>query len=93
LATAPKGKKKVVRRKKKGGKKNYYFTKDTQNSIIEFKYSEDLSHKQKLYEKEIQPALDKLVENLIFIHNFKSLHDSYEDLKSDTVCGKDLLNT
>jgi len=41
--------------------------------------------KEKIYKQHIEPAFDKLVENLIFIHNFLSLHDSYEDLKSDCV--------
>lgn len=41
--------------------------------------------KSKIYREHIEPAFDKLVENLIFIHNFLSLHDSYEDLKSDCV--------
>jgi len=41
--------------------------------------------KAKIYREHIEPAFDKLVENLIFIHNFLSLHDSYEDLKSDCV--------
>ena len=31
------------------------------------------------------PAFDKLVENLIFIHEFYRLHDSYETLKGDCV--------
>lgn len=46
----------------------------------------DMRHKQDhIYQTTIQPAFDKLVENLIFIHNFMSLHDSYEDLKADCV--------
>jgi len=38
-----------------------------------------------VYTGRIQPAFDKLVENLIFIHNFKSTHESYEELKADCV--------
>ncbi len=48
-------------------------------------FLEPFRAKSKLYKEEIEPAFDKLVENLIFIHNFLSLHDSYEDLKSDCV--------
>ncbi len=43
------------------------------------------ANKARIYREHIEPAFDKLVENLIFIHNFLSLHDSYEDLKSDCV--------
>ena len=31
------------------------------------------------------PAFEKLAENLINIHKFTSLHDTYDDLKSDCV--------
>lgn len=41
--------------------------------------------KHKLYVAEIEPAFSKLVENLIFIHGFRGLHDTYEELKSDCV--------
>lgn len=39
----------------------------------------------KIYKHNIQPAFDKLVENLIFIHSFLGHLDSYEDLKSDCI--------
>jgi hypothetical protein len=38
-----------------------------------------------IYYNEILPAFEKLVENLINIHKFTSLHDSYDDLKTDCV--------
>lgn len=80
------GKKKVIKRKrKKGGGSKLYFHQGTQDAIVAFQQTEDRHEQKKLYESEIQPAFDKLVENLIFIHNFMSLHDSYEDLKTDCV--------
>lgn len=80
------GKKKVVKRKRRKKSKNkLYFHQGTQDAIVAFQQTDDLKEQKKLYESEIQPAFDKLVENLIFIHKFMSLHDSYEDLKSDCV--------
>lgn len=49
------------------------------------KFTEPHVEKAKLYREQIEPAFDKLVENLIFIHNFLGLHASYEELKSDCV--------
>lgn len=77
--------KKKIRRRRKGASSKMYFTADTQAAIVEWQDSSDGNIKQKLYRARILPAFDKLVENLIFIHNFMSLHDSYEDLKSDCV--------
>ncbi len=60
-----------------------YFHGGTQSAIVAYQKTDEIATKQKLYQEHIQPAFDKLVENLIFIHGFMSLHDSYEDLKSD----------
>lgn len=77
-------KRRVGRRRKKGTKP--YFNDDTQASIVAFKYrKEDKNEQQKIYQSEIQPSFDKLVENLIFIHGFQGHHDSFEDLKSDCI--------
>lgn len=77
--------KKKIRRRRKGASSKLYFTSDTQAAIVEWQGEGDGDVRQKIYRHRIQPAFDKLVENLIFIHNFMSLHDSYEDLKSDCV--------
>ena len=80
------GKKKVVkRRRRKKGKGKLYFHQGTQDAIVAYQQTEDKEEQARLYRNEIFPAFDKLVENLIFIHNFLSLHDTYEDLKSDCV--------
>ena len=76
--------KKIIKRKP-GVKSKLYFNQGTQDAIVEFQKTDVKSEQQKIYEDRIQPAFDKLVENLIFIHGFLSLHDSYEDLKSDCV--------
>lgn len=63
----------------------FYFTSETQDAICEFQKSEDRRVREKLYVEKIMPAFEKLVENLINIHKFSGLHDTYEDLKNDCV--------
>jgi len=62
-----------------------YFNSDTQNAIVQFQVLKEKKKKDKIYVDEILPAFEKLVENLINIHKFSGLHDSYEDLKNDCV--------
>ena len=78
-----KGRKKI--RRNPGTKRNMYFNMDTQNSIVEYQQSEIPDKKISIYEKDILPAFDKLVENLIFVYGFKSAYNSFEELKSDCV--------
>jgi len=82
-----KGKKKFIkiRRKRGKGKRNLYFHQGTHDAIIKFQSLEKQIDRENIYVSEIFPAFDKLVENLIFIHGFKSSHSSFEDLKSDCV--------
>ena len=63
----------------------FYFTSQTQDAICKFQDSIDRKEREKLYVEQIMPAFEKLVENLINIHKFSSMYDSYEDLKSDCV--------
>lgn len=85
----PQGKKKIKKRsngkKSKKASKTGYFNSDVDASITEFQKAEIIKNKHSIYKEGIKPAFDKLVENLIYIHNYESLHDTYEDLKSDTV--------
>lgn len=83
--TEPGGKKK--RRAKKGNrnKDKYYFNNITQAAIVEYQTCEDQKRREHLYRTDIAPAYEKLVENLINIHKFSSLHDSYDDLKNDCI--------
>jgi hypothetical protein len=63
-----------------------YFNANTQRAICDYqKAADDRKLREKLYVKEIMPAFEKLVENLINIHKFTSLYDTYDDLKNDCV--------
>ena len=62
-----------------------YFNANTQAAIISYQDSIDKREKDKIYVNEILPAFEKLTENLINIHKFTSLHDTYEDLKNDCI--------
>src|SRR5574343_474543 len=79
-----KKKSKIVRRKA-GSKSNMYFNENTAKAIDAYRLTNDQELRARLYMTEIYPAFSKLVENLIFIHGFKGLHDSYDDLKNDCV--------
>lgn len=62
-----------------------YFNANTQRAICDYQKAEDRKERERLYTKEIMPAFSKLVENLINIHKFTALHDTYDDLKNDCV--------
>ena len=80
--------KKVIKRRKikrnpNSTSKNYYFTQDTQNAIVAYQKEEDHKKREDIYVKEILPAFDALVENLINVYGFKVRHESKEDLKNE----------
>lgn len=62
-----------------------YFNADTQSAIVNYQSETVKKEKDKIYVSSILPAFEKLVENLINIHKFTSLHDTYDDLKNDCV--------
>lgn len=80
-------KRKIRRRKNSDEKKpdRLYFHSGTQAAICAYQIAADKKEKEKLYVTEIMPAFEKLVENLINIHKFTGLHDTYDDLKNDCV--------
>jgi hypothetical protein len=79
----------MTKKSPEGGKKTdplkLYFNSDTQSAIVSFQLSSSKIEKDKIYINDILPAFEKLVENLINIHKFTGLHDSFEDLKNDCV--------
>lgn len=62
-----------------------YFNQQTQAAIVAYQNSQVQKEKDRLYVEEILPAFKKLVENLINIHKFVGLYDSYDDLKNDCI--------
>lgn len=62
-----------------------YFNSGTQDAIVKFQQEEAKKEKDRLYVGEIMPAFEKLVENLINIHKFTGMHDTYDELKNDCV--------
>ena len=65
--------KKRKRIKRKPGQKSVlYFTKATEVSIISFLESQERKDREKVYKEEILPAMQKLVESLIYVYGFKS---------------------
>lgn len=63
-----------------------YFNKNTQAAIVAYQVAkDDKKERDRLYVTGILPAFEKLVENLINIHKFTSLHDTYDDLKNDCI--------
>ena len=75
----------IIRRRKKGTGGKYYFTPATQAAIVEYQNATEQKKREQIYVTEIFPAFEKLVENLINIHKFSGLYDSYDDLKNDCV--------
>jgi len=73
-----------IKRKKPGtGPSKTYFTQETQKSIVKYQLEENRPIKEIIYVKEILPAFDSLVENLINVYGFKVQLDSKEDLKHE----------
>jgi hypothetical protein len=62
-----------------------YFNSGTQSAIEKFQTEESKKLRDRIYVESIMPAFEKLVENLINIHKFTGMHDTYDDLKNDCV--------
>jgi len=77
-----KGRKKI---KRKGDQPTLinYFTDKTQEQIIVYQQEADTEKKKKIYVKEILPAFDSLVENLINVYGFSVMYESKQDLKHE----------
>lgn len=71
--------------KRKPGKSKNYFTAQTQEAIVKYQQAETQKEKNVIYTKEIYPAFDALVENLINVYGFNVLFESKGDLKAECV--------
>lgn len=85
IAATKKRKFTKVRRRKNSDPNKLYFSNDTQIAIESFQKSSAKEEKDKLYNEQIFPAFEKLAENLINIHKFTGLHESYDELRHDCV--------
>jgi len=61
------------RRGKNSNKKNHYFTKVHEDAIVKYANTEDRELKSALYIEYIQPALDQMVDKIIYTYRFTSL--------------------
>jgi len=68
--------------KKKKRNKNHYFTKDTEQAIINYCGTDDLSVRSRLYVEDIQPAFNELVDKIVYTYKFTSL-ENVDVLKDD----------
>lgn len=66
-------------------KNKLYFTKATQAAIVRFQNALTTQEKEQIYKTEINPALEKLSENLIRVYGFIEQNASYEELKADCI--------
>jgi len=66
-----------------------YFTKDTDRSIEAFNAADVDAQKHLIFDKEIRPAFEKLIENIIYVYRFYTLGDP-ETLQRE--CLTDLYN-
>lgn len=62
-----------------------YFNSGTQAAIVRYQVVQEKKERDKIYIDSILPAFEKLVENLINIHKFVGMHDTYDELKNDCV--------
>jgi len=70
------------RRGKNSNKKNHYFTKVHEDAIVKYANTEDRELKSALYIEYIQPALDQMVDKIIYTYRFTSL-PNIDYLKED----------
>ena len=87
-------KRKVMKkRRRKRGTGNQYFTKKTEDSIVAYAATDDITLRTKLYVEEIKPAFDELVDKIVYTYKFTSLNN-IDVLKDDckvwltTILGK-----
>lgn len=59
-----------------------YFTADTDRAIASFKNTDNVLEKNKIFDAEIRPAFEKLIENLIYVYRYYNIDDT-ETLKND----------
>jgi hypothetical protein len=61
------------KKKRRKRTKNYYFTKVHEDAIVEYARSADYARRTKLYVELIQPALDQMVDKIVYTYRFTTL--------------------
>ncbi|MEK6878960.1 MAG: hypothetical protein AABY22_05095, partial [Nanoarchaeota archaeon] len=56
-------------------KNKNYFDETTQKFIVKFQKEKNSEKQKNIFNKKIRPALEKLIENIIFVYKFKSLEN------------------
>jgi len=74
-----------VKPKKKAKKKNYYFDQGTEDAIILYNKSTDFNERNKIYNKGIRAAFDKLAENIIHTFKFYYFDSNSIEVKNEVV--------
>ena len=72
----------MTQKKRKARKKNHYFTSVHEEAIVKYARTEDRELRSKLYIEYIQPALDQMVDKIIYTYRFTSL-PNIDYLKDD----------
>lgn len=70
---------------KKTKNKNFYFTQETEDAIVLYNKTTDISVKNKLYAEKIHPALYKMAEIMIHRFKFYNFDVPHEDIKHEVV--------
>ena len=63
----------AIKKKRRKRTKNYYFTKIHEDAIVEYSNTTDYRRKTDLYVELIGPALDEMVNKIVFTYRFTSL--------------------
>ena len=82
----------MKKKRRKRGTGNQYFTKTTEDSIVAYAATEDINIRTKLYVDEIKPALDELVDKIVYTYKFTSLNN-IDVLTRDKVLGNTISGT
>lgn len=79
--------KKLIKRKPRGGAtpQEFYFNAGTQQAIVDYKNESNSVKRNEIYVREILPAFNKLVENLINVYGFQIQYETKADLQSECI--------
>ena len=59
--------------KKKKKKARHYFTSETEQAIVDYCSTDDQKKRTQLYQEQIQPAFNEMVDKIVYTYNFTNL--------------------